>query len=124
MILDGSKESLIYLHIDLLDSIHLKSAAAIPVIFYTVSNGSQSLSGSAIAIGDPIANLRTVAGAIPDPAVSGALSLRVRLLTWTGHLIADDTFTFGAGANFGADETVHVRDRSAYRLTFSIARRP
>ena len=102
---------------------------------FTVSNGSQSVSGrwpgsGTEGMGDHDSEyMKVLAATLPVPSGSAPLSLRLRVRDEDGFLtggddeIGDDTFTFTAGEDFGATATTHVRDQAGYRITISIARR-
>lgn len=102
---------------------------------YTISNGSESVSGrwpssGTQGIGDhDSAHMKVLAATLPVPTGSAPLSVRLRVVDDDGWLtggddeIGQDTFTFTAGEDFGATATTHVRDQSNYRLTLSIVRR-
>jgi hypothetical protein len=103
---------------------------------YTVSNGSQSVTGrwpasDTHSMGDhDTAYMNVLAASLPAPPADGTLSIHLRVFDEDGFLadgddqIGDDTFTFSSADDFGATATTHVRDLSGYRITFSIAKRP
>jgi hypothetical protein len=103
---------------------------------YTVSNGSQAVSGrwpasGTTGMGDHDTSfVELLAGSLAVPAAGGSLSVRLRVMDEDGFLaggddlVGEDTFTFASGDGFGATATTHVRDQSNYRITLSVARRP
>ena len=103
---------------------------------YTISNGSQTVSGRWPSSGTRSMNdhdtehMSVLAASIPAPTGNNSLSVRLRVMDEDGFLagaddlLGDDTFTFPSSGNFGATATTHVRDRTDYRVTLSVARRP
>jgi hypothetical protein len=102
---------------------------------FTVSNGSESVSGrwpgsGTQGMGDHDSeHMKVLAATLPVPSGSAALSVRLRVMDEDGLFtggddqIGDDTFAFTAGEDYGATATTHVRDQGGYRITLSIARR-
>lgn len=103
---------------------------------YTISNGTQSVSGrwpgsGEVGMGDHDTEaMKLLAGTIPVPASGTPLTVRLRVMdadSWfTGgdDELGDDTFTFSSGENFGATATTHVRDHANYRITLTVAKKP
>lgn len=102
---------------------------------YTISNGSQSVTGRWPTSGTRGMNdhdsayMSTLAATIPPPTGSSSLTVRVRVMdedsffTGSDDLVGSDTFVFNSAQEFGATATTHVRDRGNYRLTLSVAKR-
>jgi hypothetical protein len=123
-------------HINIKDD-HESFPAGVGDIYvqYTISNGSETISGrwpssGTRGIGDhESAPMGVLAATLPVPTGSAPLSIHLKVMDEDGWLtgdddkIGEDTLTFTAGEDFGATTTTHVRDQSGYRVTLSIVRR-
>jgi len=123
----------------LFDFIHIKNdmdgalaGAGDVFINYRISNAEFEVKGRWPASGNKkidtreTAEIALLAAAIARPTDSNQLSIHVEIwdddgwLTFGDDNIGEDTFTFGAASNFGANTYVHVQNQENYRLTLSI----
>jgi len=124
----------------LLDTLHVKNdhdgfftGDGDIFVRYTISNGSQQVTGRWPAGGErsigsgESTEMAVLAAALPRPASGDGLSVRLVVRDddlFGSDLLGDDTFLFTSAGDFGADAVVHVRDRGDYRVTLSVVAGP